>query len=303
MTDGWSWFIIVLTLSNIFGCGALLLWARSRRVASAAQQTLGHDYDGIQELDMPLPRWWLLLFVGSIAFALVYLVLYPGLGRFPGTLGWTSSGQHAQEVARADAQYGPLYAALAAQPIPDLVRDARALTMGQHLFANNCSQCHGADARGGGGFPDLTDDDWLYGGDPDTIKTSILHGRNGVMPPFAPAIGGDEGVALVTAYVLSLSGHRVDAAQAAAGKAKYETICIACHGADGKGNQALGAPNLTDDVWLYGNDPATIAEGLNKGRYGKMPAHADILGEQKAQVVAAYVYSLSLNEPAADRDQ
>lgn len=295
MSSGWSWFIIILTLSNIFACFGLLMWARSKRVAGAAEQTLGHDYDGIQELDTPLPRWWLWLFIGSIVFSLVYLVLYPGLGNFAGVLGWTSTGQHQREVQAAEAQYGPLYAAYAAKPIPELVGDPQAVTMGQRLFANNCAQCHGSDARGGVGFPDLTDHDWLYGGDPDTIKTSILNGRSGVMPPFAPAIGGDQGVAEVTAYVLSLSGHQVDPAQAAAGKARFNTVCIACHGPDGKGNQALGAPNLTDDVWLYGNDPATIAEGLNKGRYGKMPAHADLLGEQRAHVVAAYVYSLSQN--------
>lgn len=300
MSSGWSWWVILLTLSNIAACGALLLWARSRRVAGAARETLGHDYDGIQELDMPLPRWWLWLFIGSIAFSLAYLLLYPGLGNFPGLLGWSSSGQWRAEVAAADAEYGPLYAAYAAQPVAALAGDAKALTMGARLFANNCAQCHGSDARGGAGFPDLTDHDWLYGGDPDVIEASILDGRNGVMPPFAAAIGGDQGVAEVTAYVLSLSGHQVDAAQAAAGKARFDTVCIACHGLDAKGNQALGAPDLTDDIWLYGNDPATIAEGLNKGRFGQMPAHADILGAQKARVVAAYVYSLSKGEAGVE---
>ena len=293
MSSGLSWFVILLTLSNIFACFGLLLWARSKRVAGAARETLGHSYDGIEELDTPLPRWWLWLFIGTIAFSLGYLVLYPGLGNFPGTLGWSQTQQYAREVAQADARYGPLYAAYAAKPIPQLLQDAQALNMGQRLFANNCIQCHGSDARGGVGFPNLTDNDWLYGGDPDTIKTTIMYGRNGVMPPFAPAIGGDAGVEQVVAYVLSLSGHQVDAAKAAAGKEKFNTICIACHGLDAKGNQALGAPNLTDDIWLYGNDPQTIAEGLQKGRMGKMPAHAEILGEQKAHVVAAYVYSLS----------
>jgi cytochrome c oxidase cbb3-type subunit III len=293
MSNAFSWWVIVLALSNIFACFGLLMWARSKRVAGAAHETLGHEYDGIQELDSPLPRWWLWIFIGTILFSLLYLVLYPGLGNFPGLLGWTSSGQLHDEVAEADAIYGPLYAAYAAKPIPDLVNDPKALQMGQRLFANNCAQCHGSDARGGVGFPNLTDKDWLWGGDPDTIQTTILSGRNGVMPPFAPAIGGDEGVPLVIAYVQSLSGMKVDPAKAAAGKEKYNTICIACHGPDGKGNQALGAPNLTDDVWLFGNDAATISEGLNKGRNSKMPAWADILGEQKAHVVAAYVYSLS----------
>ncbi|MDX2171104.1 MAG: cytochrome-c oxidase, cbb3-type subunit III [Deltaproteobacteria bacterium] len=293
MSDVLSWWVILLTLSNIFACFGLLLWARSKRVAGAAHETLGHAYDGIQELDTPLPRWWLWIFIGTIVFSLVYLALYPGLGNFPGVLGWTSSGQLHQEMARADAEYGPLYAAYAAKPIPELVHDAKALQMGQRLFANNCAQCHGSDARGGVGFPNLTDNDWIWGGDPDTIKTTILAGRNGVMPPFAPAIGGDEGIPLVVAYVQSLSGMQVDADKAAAGKVKFNTICMACHGLDGKGNQTLGAPNLTDDVWLFGNDEASIAEGLRKGRNSKMPAHADILGEQKAHVVAAYVYSLS----------
>ena len=298
MSSGWSWWVILLTLSNIIACFALLWWARSRRVAGAAQATLGHEYDGIHELDMPLPRWWLWLFIGSIAFSLVYLVLYPGLGNFPGVLGWTSAGQHHAEVAAADAKYGPLYAAFAARPIAELAQDPAARQMGGRLFANNCAQCHGSDARGGFGFPNLTDHDWLYGGDPDVIKTSILNGRSGVMPPFAPAIGGEPGVEEVVAYVLSLSGHQVDAAKAEAGKAKFNTVCMACHGLDGKGNQALGAPNLTDDIWLYNNDPATIAEGIRKGRMGKMPAHADILGEQRAHVVAAYVYSLSRGSTA-----
>jgi cytochrome c oxidase cbb3-type subunit 3 len=293
MSNAYSWWIIALVLSNILACFGLLLWARSKRVAGAAQETLGHDYDGIQELDTPLPRWWLWIFIGTIVFSLFYLALYPGLGSFPGLLGWTSNGQYREEVARADAQYGPLYAAYAAQPIPDLIGDPKAMEMGQRLFANNCAQCHGADARGGVGFPNLTDDDWLWGGDPDTIKTTILAGRNGIMPPFAPAVGGDEGVPLVVAYVQSLSGMQVDPAKAAAGKEKFNTICMACHGLDGKGNQALGAPNLTDDIWLFGNDPATIAEGLYKGRMSAMPPHADILGAEKAHVVAAYVYSLS----------
>jgi len=293
MSSGLSWLVIILTVAYIIGNFGLLMWARSKRVAGAAQETLGHEYDGIQEFDSPLPRWWLWTFVGSIAFSVVYLVLYPGLGNFPGVLGWTSSQQLRNEMAQADAQYGPLYAAYATQPIPDLIKDPKAMEMGQRLFANNCAQCHGSDARGGVGFPNLTDNDWLWGGDPDTIKTTILNGRSGVMPPFAPAIGGEEGIPLVVAYVQSLSGMQVDPAQAAAGKEKFNTICIACHGPDGKGNQALGAPNLTDDVWLFGNDSATIAEGLNKGRMSMMPAHLPILGEQKAHVVAAYVYSLS----------
>ncbi len=297
MSKGWSVYVIVLTLVSIVGCTWLLFWARTKRVDESGQgETLGHTFDGIEELDSPLPRWWLWLFLGSILFGLGYLALYPGLGSFPGLLGWSSHGQFDEEVQRANAKYGPLYAKYAAIPIPELLNEPQALQIGQRIFANTCVGCHGSDARGGVGFPNLTDNDWLYGGAPEQIQTSILNGRGGVMPPFAAAVGGDEGVAQVIAYVLSLSGRQTDPVQAAAGKQKFQTICIACHGPEGKGNQALGAPNLTDNIWLYGGTPEVIAEGLHKGRAGKMPAHADTLGTEKVHLVAAYVYSLS-NKP------
>lgn len=296
MSSGWSWYVIILTVLNVFCWFWLLWWARTKRVSDTSKEaTLGHTYDGIAELDLPLPRWWLWMFIGTIIFAIGYLIAYPGLGNFPGVLNWTSSGQWKQELAAADARYGPIYAAMQAQGIPDLAKDRAAIEMGQRLFANNCALCHGSDARGGPGFPNLTDRDWLYGGEPENIELSILNGRAGVMPPFAPALGSDENVQNVIAYVRSLSGLPADAAQAAKGKEQFMTFCVACHGPDGKGNQALGAPNLTDDVWLYGNSPATIEEGLRLGRNGMMPAHADILGPAKVHVVAAYVYSLSQN--------
>jgi len=294
MSNGWSLYVIVLTLVCIVGCTWLLFWARTKRVGEPGKgETVGHNFDGIEEFDSPLPRWWLWLFLGSILFGLAYLVLYPGLGSFPGLLGWSSRGQFDEEVQRANAKYGPLYAQFAARPIPDLLKEPQALQIGQRIFANTCVGCHGSDARGGVGFPNLTDNDWLYGGAPEQIETSILRGRGGVMPPFAAAVGGEEGVAQVIAYVLSLSGRQTDPALAAAGKQKFQTICIACHGPEGKGNQALGAPNLTDNIWLYGSTPAAISEGLQKGRAGKMPAHADIIGPEKVHLVAAYVYSLS----------
>lgn len=296
MSSGWSWYVIVITLLNVFCWFWLLWWARTKRVSDTSKDaTLGHTYDGIAELDLPLPRWWLWMFIGTIIFAVGYLIAYPGLGNFPGVLNWTSSGQWQQELAAADARYGPIYADMQAQGIPDLAKNRAAVEMGQRLFANNCARCHGSDARGGPGFPNLADHDWLYGGEPENIELSILNGRAGVMPPFAPALGGEENVQNVIAYVRSLSGLPADAAQAAKGKEQFMTICVACHGADGKGNQALGAPNLTDDVWLYGSSPATIEQGLRMGRNGMMPAHADILGPAKAHVVAAYVYGLSQN--------
>jgi cytochrome c oxidase cbb3-type subunit 3 len=291
MSGGWSLYIIVLTVSNIVGALWLLFWQRKKRVEKG--QTLGHDFDGIQELDNPLPRWWLGIFIGSVVFSVGYLLLYPGLGSFRGLLGWTQRGQYDAEVDDAQRTYGPIYTALAAKPFEELVGDETALRIGGRLFANNCATCHGSDGRGGSGFPNLTDQDWLYGGDPATIELTILNGRSGLMPAFAPAVGGEEGVRQVVAYVRSLSGKPGDAALVESGRQKYMQICIACHGMEGKGLQAMGAPNLTDDVWLYGGSADAIAEGLYKGRNGKMPAHRDILGPERVRILAAYVASLS----------
>lgn len=300
MSSGWSLYVTLIVVLNVVGSAWLLFWARSRRVdESEEHETLGHSFDGIEEYDLPLPRWWLWMFVGTIAFTVIYCVLFPGLGNFPGVLGWSQVGQHEAEVQEAADKYGPIYAAYAAKPIPELVSDPRAIGIGQRLFANNCSTCHGVDAKGGVGYPNLTDDDWLFGGAPETIKATILNGRMGFMPPFAPALGGDEGVREVVEYVRSISGQSADATLAEAGKARFGTICVACHGLDGKGNQALGAPNLTDDIWLFGGSAEAIEEGLRKGRSAQMPAHVDILGEQKAHLVAAYVYSLSQGETGA----
>lgn len=299
MSTGWSWYVAILVTSNVVGAAVLLFWVRSTRAGAAPGETLGHAFDGIEEQDAPLPRWWLWLFVGTIVFTVGYLVLYPGFGAFGGTRGWTQRGQYAEEMRAAQARYGPLYARYAAEPLPAVAADPQAVAMGQRIFANTCSPCHGADARGGPGYPDLTDADWLWGGDPATIEATVLNGRGGMMPPFAPALGGPDGVRDVVAYVLSLSGRTVDPAQAAAGKQRFDTICVACHGPAGKGNPALGAPNLTDDVWLYGGTAAAITEGLEHGRMGKMPAHGETLGPEKVHLVAAYVYALSHPEAAA----
>ena len=291
MSGGWSLYVIVLTVLNIVGALWLLFWQRKKRVEKG--QSLGHEFDGIEELDNPLPRWWLGIFIGTVVWGVAYLLLYPGLGSFPGLLGWTQLGQYQAEVDEADRTYGPIYTALAAKPFEELARDELALQIGGRLFANNCATCHGSDGRGGSGFPNLTDEDWLYGGDPTTIELSILNGRSGLMPPFAPAIGGEEGVRQVVAYVRSLSGKSADNALIAAGREKYLQVCVGCHGMEGKGLPALGSPNLTDDVWLYGGSEDAIAEGLYNGRNGKMPPHRDILGPERARILAAYVYSLS----------
>lgn len=290
MSAGWSFYIIVLTVLNIAACVWLLFWQRKKRVEKG--QTLGHEFDGIVEFDNPLPRWWLGIFVGTIAWSVIYLMLYPGLGSFGGALGWTQQGQYDAEVAAAEAEYGPLYQQLAARPIPELSQDQEAMKTAGRLFANNCSQCHGSDGRGGSGFPNLTDDDWKWGGEPETIKTTILNGREGLMPPFAAAIGGEEGIPAVVAFVRHLGGFKADPGLVEQGRTKYMQVCIACHGPEGKGMQALGAPNLTDDAWLYGASEDAIAYGLRNGRHGVMPAQKDLLGEEKVHLLAAYVYGL-----------
>ncbi len=302
MSAGWGLYVALIVALNVVASAWLLFWARTRKVGEALPgETTGHDFDGIEELDMPLPRWWLWLYVGTIVFLVAYCVLYPGFGTFAGTLGWTSSGQHETEEREAHAKYDPIYSAYAATPVAELAKDPRATAIGGRLFANTCAPCHGADARGGTGFPNLADDDWIFGGEPETIETTILSGRTGMMPAFAPALGSDQGVKEVVAYVMSLSGQQADPVLAEAGKARFNTICIACHGMDAKGNRAMGAPNLTDDVWLFGGTAEAIEEGLRKGRMSQMPAHKDILGEQKAHLVAAYVYSLSHGDGAKER--
>jgi cytochrome c oxidase cbb3-type subunit III len=300
LTGGWSLYVALIVLLNVVAPAWLLFWAKTKRVEEhRAGETLGHAFDGIEEYDLPLPRWWLWSFVATFVFFVAYCALYPGFGSFAGTLGWTSAGQHQGEMRAAAAKYGPMYAALAARPIEDLAHDPQATGIGQRLFANTCAGCHGADAKGGVGFPNLTDDDWLFGGEPQTIKATILGGRMAMMPPFAPALGGDQGIKEVVEYVRSLSGQPADAATAEAGKARFNTICIACHGMDAKGNKAMGAPNLTDDVWLFGGTAEDIEYGLRHGRSGAMPAHKDVLGDEKAHLVAAFVYSLSHPDLAA----
>jgi cytochrome c oxidase cbb3-type subunit 3 len=299
MSFGWSLYVTVLTLASIVACLGLLIWMRNARVGEPApHEALGGDFDGIDELNTPLPRWWLLFFNGTIAWAFVYLALYPGLGSFRGLLGWTSVGEHDSDVATAAARYAPLYARYAALPIPEIARDPEARGIGQRIFANNCATCHGSDAGGGIGFPNLTDGAWIWGGTPEDIEKSIVEGRTAVMPPFAPAIGGEEGIPAVAAYVLSLSGRQEDPELVKVGETKFKTICIACHGMEGKGNPGMGAPDLTDGDWLYGGTAAAIGEGLRNGRMGKMPAHGDLLGRDRVRLVAAYVYGLS--HPARD---
>jgi len=292
MSDFWSGYIIVLALANIVVVSWLLMWTRKMDLSELAEDgTTGHEYDGIKEYNNPLPRWWLICFWGSIAFALGYLALYPGLGKFQGFLGWSSHGELKADEAAYDKQFGPLYDSFAAIPIPELAKNERAMKVAGRIFANNCAVCHGSNARGGNGFPNLTDQDWLYGGEPEKIVETLTLGRNGQMPAWLDTMG-EQGVREVVAYTLSLSGRKVNEDLAAAGQARFG-VCAGCHGANGKGNQALGAPNLTDTTWLYGGTQKKVLETVLYGRQNHMPSFAKTLGPERVHLMAAYVYSLS----------
>jgi cytochrome c oxidase cbb3-type subunit 3 len=291
----WNLWIVVLTLANVLGCWWLIGWTSKKNVGEASTgDVTGHKWDEtLEEYNNPLPRWWLWLFHITLVFALIYFVLYPALGTWwKGALGWTQNNQYDAEMAQAEDRYGPLFAKFAAQPIEALATDEDALKIGRRLFVNYCATCHGSDAGGGPGFPNLTDDAWLYGGEPAAIEASILNGRAGAMPPWQ-AVLQDKGVEEAAAYVLSLSGRDADPAKVAAGKQHFASYCAACHGADGTGNTGLGAPNLTDDAWLYGGSPGAVRQSIAQGRNGRMPAHRDFLGEDKVHLLATYVYSMS----------
>jgi cytochrome c oxidase cbb3-type subunit 3 len=301
MTRAHSIFIIALTVANIAGALWLLWWTRRSPVDDGTPiGTTGHIWDSdLTELNNPLPRWWLWLFIITVAFAGVYLALYPGLGSWQGTLGWSSRAEHEAE-SRANAQrIEQTLQPYTARAVTDLRHDPAALAIGRNLFLNNCAACHGSDGGGAPGFPNLTDKDWLWGGDPDTVVATISNGRTGVMPAWGPVLG-EQGVENVLDYVFSLQGRKLEAGDVDAGKAKFAELCSACHGADGHGNPAMGAPNLTDGTWLHGGALATVRETIDKGRNGTMPAHLARLGETRVKLLAAYV--LSLNAPRADDD-
>jgi cytochrome c oxidase cbb3-type subunit 3 len=293
----WNWYVALITVLSILGCG-ILLWSQSRykvRIGADGQpeKTTGHVWDeDLTELNTPMPRWWMGLFYLTILFAIGYLVLYPGLGTYAGKLGWKSSAAYQLEVKQANADYGPLFDKYLKQDIKVVARDPQAQAIGERLFLNYCAQCHGSDARGNKGYPNLTDKDWLYGGEPSVIKETIMKGRNGQMPPMGAALGSDTDVENVAHYVRRLSGLTADPVKVAFGKPKFGA-CAACHGADAHGNPALGAPNLTDKVWLYGGSAETVMETIRKGRNNTMPAWGEFLGEGKSHVLAAYVWGLS----------
>jgi cytochrome c oxidase cbb3-type subunit 3 len=298
-SDFWNVYIAVLTVVSILGCAVLLFMQSTQKSKGAPTDTTGHVWDeNLAEYNNPLPRWWMWLFYITIVFALGYLVMFPGLGSFGGSLGWTSKKQFDEEMAASREQFGPLYDKYLKMDLAAVAADPQAQQMGQRLFLNQCAQCHGSDGGGSRGFPSLRDNDWLWGGTPELIKTTIMEGRNGIMPSQAAALGTAEDVKDVANYVLSLSGRTHDGLRAQRGKDKF-MLCAACHGADGKGNQALGAPNLTDRIWLHGGSEAAIIETITKGRNSVMPAHKDLLGEAKVHLLAAYVMNLSKSEAAA----
>ena len=296
----WSIFVAVVSVLGIVYC-ALLLWFSSQvkvQVHNPDDLTTGHIWDEtLQEMNNPLPRWWLWLFILTMVFAVFYYIAYPGLGSFGGQLGWTSQNEYDQEITQANKALEPIYAAFDAQAPEQLAGDPKAMAVGERLFMNNCSQCHGSDARGSKGFPNLTDKDWLHGGSPDKINETITKGRVGQMPPMAAAVGTPEDVRNVSQYVLSMSGSPHDSVRAALGQSKFGA-CAACHGADGKGNQALGSANLTDKVWLHGWGAEAIVSMINAGKINQMPAQDGRLTPSQIHVLTAYVWGFS-NKPVA----
>ena len=300
VSNFWAMYVAIAVVVSIIACVVLLWVSGTTKVSPSADNTTGHVWDGdLREMNNPLPRWWVYLFIITVIFGFLYAALYPTLGAYPGGLGWSSSGQHAAEVEKVEKAVAPIYANYVKMDIPAVAADPKAMAIGERLFMNNCAQCHGSDARGSKGFPNLTDGDWLYGGAPETIKETLVGGRNGVMPPMAAAVGTAEDVKNLAQYVLSLSGSPHDAVQATLGKEKFGA-CAACHGADGKGNVAMGAPNLTDNVWLHGWGADAVIKMINEGKSNVMPAQKDKLSEAQIHVLAAYVWGKS-NTPAASK--
>jgi cytochrome c oxidase cbb3-type subunit 3 len=292
VNNGWSVFVAVATVVSLLACLVLLAMA-SRRKVIPNDPTTGHVWDeDLRELNNPLPRWWMGLFVITVVFSAGYLLLYPGLGSMQGTLGWSSSGELAADESAAREAMAPVYAKFASMSAAELARDGKAMGIGERLFLNNCTGCHGSDARGSKGFPDLTDRDWLWGGEPARIEETITKGRTGLMPPMAAAVGTPEDVRNLAHYVLSLSGGPYNSLAAELGRPKFGA-CAACHGLDGKGNQQLGAPNLTDKVWLHGWGEEAIVAMVNNGKTNVMPAHGERLSPEQIHVLAAYVWSKS----------
>jgi cytochrome c oxidase cbb3-type subunit III len=297
-SEFWNIYVAGITILSIIACVVLLWISGTTKVNPTADNTTGHVWDGdLREMNNPLPKWWVYLFIITVVFAFLYGALYPTFGKFQGVLGWTSAGQHAAEVKKVEDAIAPIYAKFNGMTPEQMAGDAQAMAIGERLFMNYCAQCHGSDARGAKSFPNLTDGDWLGGSDHAYIQTTITNGRTGVMPPMAAAVGSADDVRNVANYVLSLSGSPHDSVRATLGKTKF-VACAACHGQDGKGMQAVGAPNLTDGVWLHGWGEEAIINAVNNGFTNAMPAQAALLNEAQINVLASYVWGMS-NKPAA----
>ncbi|MCM2681188.1 cytochrome-c oxidase, cbb3-type subunit III [Echinimonas agarilytica] len=312
MNSFWSVAVTLITIGSIAAFTFLLYWCSKDKMGKEEGESMGHSFDGIEELNNGLPKWWTYMFYMTIVFALGYLVLYPGLGNYEGVLGWKSANKNVQSIAEskaaaaaevgivqydvevraADAKYAPIFEAFADIPVEELAYNEDAVKIGRRLFLQNCSQCHGSDAGGTTGFPNLTDDKWLWGGTPEDIKHTLLEGRVAAMPAWEETLG-DDGVKAVIEYVLSLSGRRgLDVKLVEQGKQKF-VLCAACHGPDGTGNKVFGAPDLTDQTWLYGGSRRAIEDTIRNGRAGVMPAWKERLGEDKVHVLTSYIYRLS----------
>jgi cytochrome c oxidase cbb3-type subunit 3 len=291
MTSFWSAWVIILTSITIIIMTWVLI-ANKRAERRTGERTTGHVYDGIEEYDNAIPTWWFWMFIITIVWGVAYLVVYPGMGNFPGVIGWTQVDQHDRSVAAADEKYRAMRDRYLALPVEEITLDPAVRKMGARMFSNNCAQCHGSDAKGSYGFPNLADNDWIYGGDAETIKKTLVGGRQAAMPAWGSIIG-DQGVSEATAYILSLNGRQADPQLVAAGESQFATYCAACHGADATGNPALGSPNLSNGIWLYGGTEAQIAHSIRAGRNGVMPAFKETLSEDKIHILTAYVYGLS----------
>lgn len=303
MTTFWSLYITVLTVGSLIALLWLVFATRSGQSSNTTDQTMGHAFDGIEEYDNPLPKWWFLLFVGTIVFAAGYLVLYPGLGNWKGILpgydgGWTQDKQWEREEALAKDKYGPIFAKYAAMSVEEVAKDPQAMKMGERLFATYCSICHGSDAKGAAGFPNLTDNDWRWGGTAQDIETTILGGRHAAMPAWGEVLG-DKGVQDVAAFVTAqLDGRKlpegVTAENVDNGGKLFATTCVACHGPEGKGNPIMGAPDLTHPgAFIYGSSYAQLQQTIRYGRQGQMPAQEQYLGKDKVHILAGYIYNIS----------
>lgn len=299
MSTGWSWFVIALVVLNIAGCVWLLWWTARRRPGDPAPTDTSHIWDeDLTEYNKPLPRWWINLFYLTIVFSVAYIAWYGGLGDYEGYAKWSSQREHAAEKTRQDARLQKTFAQYEGKPISAIAQDPRAIVLGRSIFNNTCATCHGSAAQGAVGYPNLSDDIWHWGGEPEQVLQTVLDGREGVMPEWSKVLtgmGGENAVDYVASYVMALGDEKAMKGNymAAQGKKLYEGVCVACHAADGTGNLAMGAPSLVDDYWLYGDSKQAIVESIAKGRHGVMPAHRELLGETRSRLVAAYVWSLS----------